>query len=195
MREMIGACLHNALKFHFLLMDSWFSAQENFEYITDKGKHFIAALKGNRLVAVSEDDRRGKRFVAVEELEFPEHGVLQGWLKGYAKETRLVRQVFTNKDGSTGILHLASGMQRHHVQLRRYYHELQKTVASWGLSQEPEIQRRSGEVPNTNAAHAKQPHLHGHLRGLQARMLEPQNQAQPHGTARQVADQCDTQCF
>ena len=93
MREMIGACLHNALKFHFLLMDSWFSAQENFEYITDKGKHFIAALKGNRLVAV-------------EELEFPEHGVLQGWLQGYAKETRLVRQVFTNKDGSTGILHL-----------------------------------------------------------------------------------------
>ena len=36
MREMIGACIHNALKFRFVLMDSWFSAQENFEYITDK---------------------------------------------------------------------------------------------------------------------------------------------------------------
>ena len=70
MREMIGACIHNALKFRFVLMDSWFSAQENFEYITAKGKHFIAALKGNRLVAVSEDDRRNKRFVAVDELEF-----------------------------------------------------------------------------------------------------------------------------
>ena len=54
MREMIGACIHNALKFRFVLMDSWFSAQENFEYITAKGKHFIAALKGNRLVAVDE---------------------------------------------------------------------------------------------------------------------------------------------
>ena len=193
MREMIGACLHNALKFHFLLMDSWFSAQENFEYITDKGKHFIAALKGNRLVAVSEDDRRGKRFVAVEELEFPEHGVLQGWLKGYAKETRLVRQVFTNKDGSTGILHLVcSDITCNYDATTMSY---KKRWQVGGLSQEPEIQRRSGEVPNTNAAHAKQPHLHGHLRGLQARMLEPQNQAQPHGTARQVADQCDTQCF
>ena len=104
--EMIAACIHNALKFRFVLMDSWFSAQENFEYITAKGKHFIAALKSNRLVAVSENDRRNKRFVAVDELEFPEHGALQGWLKGYAKETRLVRQVFTNKDGSTGTMYL-----------------------------------------------------------------------------------------
>ena len=36
MREMIEACIRNALKFLFVLMDSWFSAQENFEYITDK---------------------------------------------------------------------------------------------------------------------------------------------------------------
>ena len=70
MREMIEACIRNALKFLFVLMDSWFSAQENFEYITAKGKHFIAALKGNRLVAVSEDDMRNKRFVAVDKLEF-----------------------------------------------------------------------------------------------------------------------------
>ena len=71
MREMIKACIHNALKFRFVLMDSWFSAQENFEYITAKGKHFIAALKGNRLVAVSQNDRRNKRFVAIVELQFP----------------------------------------------------------------------------------------------------------------------------
>ena len=51
-------------------MDSWFCAQENFGYIPAKGKHFIAALKGKRLVAMSEDDRRNKRFVAVDELEF-----------------------------------------------------------------------------------------------------------------------------
>lgn len=106
MREMIGACIHNALKFRFVLMDSWFASQENFEYITARGKHFIAALKSNRLVALSEDDRGNKRFVAVDELEFPEHGVVQGWLNGYAKEVRLVRQVFTNKDDSTGTLYL-----------------------------------------------------------------------------------------
>ncbi len=31
---------------------------------------------------------------------------MQGWLKDYAQAVRLVRQVFTNKDGSTGVLHL-----------------------------------------------------------------------------------------
>ena len=31
---------------------------------------------------------------------------MQGWLKGYSKPVRLVRQVFTNKEGGTGILYL-----------------------------------------------------------------------------------------
>lgn len=106
MREMIDTCIRNDLKFRFVLMDSWFSSEENFDFITGKGRHFIAALKDNRLVALSEDDRKMKRFVRVDELDFPEQTAVQGWLKGYAKAVLLVRQVFTNKDGSTGILHL-----------------------------------------------------------------------------------------
>ena len=49
MREMIQTCIHNTLKFRFVLTDSWFSSEENFESITDKGRHFIAAFKNNRL--------------------------------------------------------------------------------------------------------------------------------------------------
>ena len=106
MRGMIDTCIGNALKFRFVLMDSWFSSEENFNFITGKGRHFIAALKDNRLVALSEDDRKKKCFVRVDELNFPEKTAVQGWLKGYAKAVLLVRQVFKNKDGSTGILHL-----------------------------------------------------------------------------------------
>lgn len=106
MRQMIETCIRNTLKFRFVLMDSWFSSEENFDFITGKGKDFIAALKDNRLVALNEDDKKNKRFVRVDELDFPEQTVVQGWLKGYAKAVLLVRQVFTNKDGSTGILHL-----------------------------------------------------------------------------------------
>ena len=108
MRAMIDTCIRNELKFRFVLMDSWFSATENFEFITGKGRHFIAALKDNRLIAVTEQDRKNKRFVRVEDLNWPEQTVVRGWLKGYAKEVLVVRQVFTNKDGSTGKLHLAS---------------------------------------------------------------------------------------
>jgi uncharacterized pyridoxamine 5'-phosphate oxidase family protein len=106
MRQMIEVCIQNALKFRFILMDSWFSSEENFDFITNKGKHFIAALKDNRLVALSAKDKKEKRFVRVDELDFPEQTAMQGWLKGYANPVLLVRQVFTNKDGSTGILHL-----------------------------------------------------------------------------------------
>ena len=106
MREMIHACLQNALQFRFVLMDSWFSSEENFDFITSRGKHFIAALKDNRLVALSQEDWKKKRFVRVDELEFSEQSAVQGWLKGSARAVRLVRQVFKNQDSSTGRLHL-----------------------------------------------------------------------------------------
>ena len=106
MREMIQTCIHNSLKSRFVLMDSWFSSKENFEFITAKGRHFIAALKDNRLIALSQEDRKNKRFVRVDELHFPEQTAVQGWLKGYAKAVLVVRQVFKNKDDSTGVLHL-----------------------------------------------------------------------------------------
>ena len=106
MREMIHTCVQNALKFRFVLIDSWFSSEENFDFITSRGKYFIAALKDNRLVALSQEDWKKKRFVRVDKLEFPEQRAVQGWLKGSARAVRLVRQVFKNQDGSTGILHL-----------------------------------------------------------------------------------------
>jgi hypothetical protein len=106
MRQMIDTCIRNDLKFQFILIDSWFSSKDNFDFITAKDKHFIAALKSNRLIALSEEDRKNKRFVRVDELDFPEQTAVQGWLKGYANAVLLVRQVFTNKDGSTGVLHL-----------------------------------------------------------------------------------------
>ena len=106
LREMIDACIGQALKFRFVLIDSWFSSEENFNFITDKGRHFIAALKDNRLIALSQEDRKKKRFTRVDELDFAEHTPVRGWLKGYAKAVLVVRQVFKNKEGSTGVLHL-----------------------------------------------------------------------------------------
>ena len=102
MRAMIDTCIRNELKFRFVLMDGWFSATENFEFIAGKGRHFIAALKDNRLIAVTGEDRNNKRFLRVEDLDIPEQTLVRGWLKGYAKEVLVVRQFFTNKDGSTG---------------------------------------------------------------------------------------------
>lgn len=107
MREMITTCVNNCLKFKYVLMDSWFGSVENFEFIVKKKKHFIAALKDNRLVALSEKDKRQGRYVRIDTLELSDKQPVHGWLKGYANAVLLVRQVFTNKDGSTGLLNLA----------------------------------------------------------------------------------------
>ena len=69
---MIQTCIHNSLKSRFVLMDSWLSSEESFEFITAKGRHFIAALKDNRLIALRQEDRKKKRFIRVDELDFPE---------------------------------------------------------------------------------------------------------------------------
>lgn len=106
MRVMIGTCINNTLKFTYVLMDTWFSSVENFDYIEKKGKHFIAAIKDNRLVALSEKDKGKGRFVRIDTLKLSDKQMVRGWLKGYANEVVLVRQVFTNKDGSTGLLNL-----------------------------------------------------------------------------------------
>ena len=70
---MIQTCLHNGLKFCFLPMNYWFASPENFEFITGRQRHFIAALKDNWLVALSERDKGNKRFVQVDELNFSAH--------------------------------------------------------------------------------------------------------------------------
>jgi hypothetical protein len=106
MRQIIAQCVHNQLKFRYVLMDCWFAAKENFEFIVKKNKHFIAALKNNRLVALSLDDKKQGRFVQVSELELSDKQAVRGWLKGFDEEVLLVRRVFTNKDGSTATLNL-----------------------------------------------------------------------------------------
>jgi hypothetical protein len=106
MRKMVGQCIQNQLKFLYLLMDCWFAAKENFEFILKKNKHFVAALKNNRLVALSLDDKKQGRLKKVSELELLDKQAVRGWLKGFDDEVLLVRRVFTNKDGSTATVNL-----------------------------------------------------------------------------------------
>jgi len=70
-------------------------------------KHFILALKSNRLVALTLADKQQGRYVRIDELEWSEK-LVRGWVKGLEFPVLLHRQVFTNKDDSTGTLYLIS---------------------------------------------------------------------------------------
>jgi DDE superfamily endonuclease len=107
-RELIGNCLQNQIRFGYVLADCWFSSQDNMEYIMDRGKHFIFALKSNRTLATSSEDKRSGIFQAISELEWAEQEVKTVYLKGMDIPVRITRQVFTNEDDSTGMLYLAT---------------------------------------------------------------------------------------
>ena len=108
LRSMIDTCMKNRIKFNRVLFDSWFSSVENLEHIRlEHRKEVIGALKSDRLVALTEEDRKNKKFIRIDQIRWSEHEAVTGRLNGPKFPVRLARQVFTDKDGSTGILYPA----------------------------------------------------------------------------------------
>lgn len=99
----------NHVKYRFVVFDTWFSSNDNFKLI-DKTlkKKFVSALKSNRYVALSWDDKLQGKFIKVNQLDLQPGSSLIVYIKGLDFPVQLIKQVFTNKDGSTGELYLVS---------------------------------------------------------------------------------------
>jgi hypothetical protein len=68
-RNQLKICQRNQLKYKYVLTDSWFSSKENMTFIRQNlEKHFIMAIKTNRVVAVSEEDKRRGHFTRLDSL-------------------------------------------------------------------------------------------------------------------------------
>ena len=97
MRAMLDVCVQNKLKFRFVLFGLWFASKENMCLIKQAlEKDFVCA-----------EDYQANRYTPIEELPSQEETLFTGWLKDVPFPVLFVRQVFTNRDGSTGILYLA----------------------------------------------------------------------------------------
>lgn len=106
---MIQQVVKNQVLFRFILFDVWFASKENLEFIKQEiGRQFICPLKANRKVAVSPEDKRAGRWIKVETLEIEENATREIYLEGLDFPVLLVKQIFTNEDGTTGILYLIS---------------------------------------------------------------------------------------
>lgn len=103
MREMFLQSIKNGIIFKYVLWDIWFWCSETMEVIRENKKHFIFAIKSNRTVSLE----KGRPFKKIKELEFQDKTPIKAYLKGIDFPVLLVKQVFTNKDGSTGELYLA----------------------------------------------------------------------------------------
>lgn len=108
-REMIAQAVKNQVQFGYVLFDAWFSSVENLKFIKqDCRKDVICPIKTNRYVALSFEDKKAGRWVAVSTLEIEENAVQEIWLEGVEFPLSLAQQIFTNEDGTSGILYLIS---------------------------------------------------------------------------------------
>ena len=108
MRDMLSVCKRNRIKYRYVLADSWFSSKENLQFIRNSlEKHFVIAIKSNRTVALSYEDKRAGRFARIDAQNLAQHKPVQAYIKGLDFPVLLYRQVFTNKDGSTGEMFIA----------------------------------------------------------------------------------------
>lgn len=99
----------NKVKFKYLLWDSWFSSAKNFKFVHyELKKYFVAALKSNRTVALSEEEKLAGKYKRVDELNVQKDQAIPVWLKGLDFPVRLIKQVFINKDGSRGELYVVT---------------------------------------------------------------------------------------
>ena len=106
MRAQITQAIKNSVLFSYVLADSWFSSSENMKFIHEKDKYFIFDLKTNRLAIIG--DRNKGHWNNINKLELQPWTPTKVWLKGVELEILLIKQVFKNKDGSTGVRYLAS---------------------------------------------------------------------------------------
>jgi hypothetical protein len=124
-RAMLQQCVQNQIPFRYVLNDLWFASAENMRFVQlDLEKEFIMALKANRKVALSAEDKWHGRYQRIEQLDVPEDTLTVIYLEQVPFPLHLLRQVFTNVDGSTGVRYLVSSdLTLHADQLATIYQE------------------------------------------------------------------------
>lgn len=108
-RELLQIARENGIKFGYVLNDIWFSCAENMLYVKhDIKANFVMAIKGNRKVALSHEDKLKGKYVEIEALELEPCSTLDVWFEQVDFPVLVTRQVFKNEDASQGILYLVS---------------------------------------------------------------------------------------
>jgi hypothetical protein len=108
-RNLIDQAVKNNVLFDYILADNWYGSKANMAHIhNDLHKSFIIGIKSNRTLALSENDANNGRYQQVRALELEEDVAHTVWLKGLDFPVRLLKKVFKNENGSTGILYLVS---------------------------------------------------------------------------------------
>lgn len=104
-RSMLIECFPK-LNIDFVLADIWYSSKENMLCCEALDCHFIMAVKSNRLVATSKENKLKREYVRIDSLQLGQQAV-EVWFKDLDFPLLLTKQVFKNEDDTVGELYLA----------------------------------------------------------------------------------------
>ncbi|MGE5376272.1 MAG: transposase [Bacteroidota bacterium] len=108
-RDLLQQAVKNQIPFKYVLNDIWFASAENINFVKlTLKKEFVMPLKGNRKVALSKETKQSGRYQRVDTLELEPMQPVIVYLEGVEFALLLIKQVFTNEDGSTGIQYLVT---------------------------------------------------------------------------------------
>jgi hypothetical protein len=108
-RAMIAQAATNKVKFDYILSDNWFGAKKNMEFIHyDMEKKFVIGVKANRLIALSEEERKKGQYQNLNTLPLKDGEKRIVWLKDMSFSVALITKIFKNEDSSTGTLYLVT---------------------------------------------------------------------------------------
>ena len=108
-RALLRQAQHNQIPFRYVLNDVWYASAENMMFVKHELEaDFIMPLKANRKVALSVQDKQQGRYGPVDSLILEAGVVRTVYLEGVDFPLVLLKQVFANEGGSTGIQYLVS---------------------------------------------------------------------------------------
>src|SRR5262247_3767720 len=108
-QELIKQAGRNRISFRFGLCAVWVAAADPMVFIKHtQHRDFLCPLKTNRRVALSKADKPQGRYVRVDTLELEAQATREISLEGVDFPLVLLKQVFTNEDGSISIRYLVS---------------------------------------------------------------------------------------
>lgn len=146
-RGLLRACARNQIKFRYVLADCYFACAETMRLIKEEmSKDFVMVVKDNRTVALSLEDKMNGRYVSIKSLDLQEGNRRIVHLEGVPFPLALIKKVFTNKDGSQGVLYLVtSDLTINYDQILAIYHK------RWSIEGYHESLKQNASLPKSPA--------------------------------------------
>lgn len=165
-RQMVASVIQKQIPVRYVLADSWFSATENLLFIKGKARiDFVIPLKSNRNVFLLDPAAKAGKPTKLDAVDFGGEGICILYLEKLPFPVLVLRQVFTNEDGSSTHAYLStsdttlSASNLREIYQKRWkieeFHKSLKSNASFAKSPTKKVRTQSNHFFASIAAFVK----------------------------------------